>query len=119
MTGETAKDKGTALVRRLFDIDPTTTGLPEPFLSMTVDHVFGEVWQQPGLGVEERSLITCALLAALGREHELKVHMGGAKRLGHSRQRMEALMTHVAHYAGWPAGVGGMRAVAEAWGKDG
>jgi len=67
-----------------------------------MEHLFGDVWQRPGLEVEERSLITCAVLIALGREPEQRLHFRGARNVGHSRERLEELITHIAHYAGWP-----------------
>jgi alkylhydroperoxidase/carboxymuconolactone decarboxylase family protein YurZ len=81
----------------------------------TVDHLFGDVWQGPDLPLEQRSLITCCLLAAAGREAELRLHVRGARNLGIARETVEAAITHTAHYAGWPAGASGLRVVAEVW----
>ena len=63
-------EKGAALIRRLFKRDLSNSGLPPDILRHTVEHVFGDVWQGTALAVEERSMITCAVLVALGREHE-------------------------------------------------
>jgi 4-carboxymuconolactone decarboxylase len=81
----------------------------------TMEHLFGDVWQDDRLPVEQRSLITCAVLAAGGREAELALHLRGARNLGIARDTLEAMLIHVAHYAGWPAGVSGLRLLDEIW----
>ena len=58
-------------------------------------------------------MITVALLAAQGRDDELRSHLQGAANQGISAIEMEEIMIHVAHYAGWPAGHHGL-AVAKA-----
>ena len=78
-------------------------------------HLFGDIWQGEELAVEQRSLITCAVLTALGRESELQLHVRGARNLGLERDTVEAMMIHVAHYAGWPAGASGLRTLDEVW----
>lgn len=78
-------------------------------------HLFGDVWQGNELAIEERSLITCATLTTLGREAELRLHVRGARNLGIGREKLEAMMIHVAHYAGWPAGVSALRVLDEVW----
>jgi 4-carboxymuconolactone decarboxylase len=81
----------------------------------TMTHLFGDVWQGGDLTLEERSLITCTVLVALGRENEQRLHFRGARNLGIERQKLEAVMTHVAHYAGWPVAVSALRVLAEVW----
>ena len=81
----------------------------------TMAHVFGDVWQGDELSLEERSLVTCAVLTALNREAELRLHVRGARNLGIERSTLEGMMTHVAHYAGWPSGVSALRLLDEVW----
>ena len=66
-----------------------------------------DVWQGEDLEITERSLITCAMLVAPNREDEMRVHF--------TRAKIEELIIYAAHYAGWPAAVGGFRALAEVW----
>jgi len=70
------------------------------------DHVlqsaFGDVWSRPGLPVRDRSMITVALLAALGQPEELRSHIAGALNVGISREEIVEVITHLAFYAGWP-----------------
>ncbi len=63
--------------------------------------------------MRQRSMITVALLAALGRDRELERHIEGALHLGISRDEIIEIMLHVAHYAGWPAGHNGQRIAQE------
>ena len=69
----------------------------------TIDHLFANVWSRPGLCLRDRSMITVALLAAQGRDDELRSHLEGAANQGISAIQIEEIMIHVAHYAGWPA----------------
>jgi 4-carboxymuconolactone decarboxylase len=112
---ESRAEKGMATLRRLFGASVGGTPLPPAFAQMTVEHLFGEVWQRPGLALEERSLVTCAVLVALGREAEQKIHFRGARNLGISREKLDELLLHIAHYAGWPVAVSALRVLDEVW----
>lgn len=119
--GETNSDaenfqKGMALVQRLFaGVEVGSNDMPPEFTKHTVGHLFGDVWQGAGLSVEQRSLITCVSLVALNREAEQRLHFIGAKNLGISRASIEAMITHVAHYAGWPVSVSAFRVLNDVW----
>jgi 4-carboxymuconolactone decarboxylase len=75
---------------------------------LTIGHLFGDIWNRSGLAVEQRSLVTCAILAALGREGNLRNHLRIACNLGIPRETLAELMVHVAYYSGWPTGVNGL-----------
>jgi len=92
--------------------------LPDDFRRKTVGYLFGEVWTDDTLALEERSLITCVTLVALGRENEQRIHFAGAKNLGIPRKRLEAAITHVAHYAGWPVSVSAFKVLNEVWPEE-
>ena len=83
------------------------------FMELTVGHVLGDIWTRSGLELRERSLITCAALTALGKEPQLKAHLRGALNVGVSREAVEEMMIHLAHYSGWPTAVNGMRVAHE------
>lgn len=110
-----SRDEGRALAGRLFAGAPPTKGVHKGLMAHTIDHLFGSVWQEPGLTTEERSLITCTVLVATGRESEQYLHFRGARNLGISRDKLEAMITHVAHYAGWPVAVSASRVLNEVW----
>ena len=111
--------KGMEVLRRLFGAGVSEPALPEELKRYTVEHLFGDVWQGTELAIEERSLVTCAVLIALGREAEQRIHFRGARNLGIPRAKMEALLAHLAHYAGWPVAVSGNRVLDEVWPKEG
>jgi|SRR6266850_1825427 4-carboxymuconolactone decarboxylase len=110
---DSAREKGQAVYKKLFgeerESKPDDTALD----GMTIDHLFAGVWSRPNLQMRQRSMITVALLAALGRDRELKRHIEGALHLGITRDEIIEIMLHVAHYAGWPAGHNGQRIAQE------
>jgi 4-carboxymuconolactone decarboxylase len=76
---------------------------------LSVNHLFARIWSRGGISLRERRIITIALLAAQGRESQLRDHLRGA-RLGEeplTREEIDEIMVHVAHYAGWAAGASG------------
>lgn len=78
-----------------------------PKLAELTDEVlFGDVWARPGLSPRDRSLITVATLTALGRMDQLRSHLDLALDNGVSQDELAELTTHLAFYAGWPAGMG-------------
>jgi 4-carboxymuconolactone decarboxylase len=88
--------------------DRPLTGIREP----SINHLFAKIWTREGLSIRDRRLITIALLAAQGRQDQLKSHLRGA-RLGEDKLTEEEileLMIHTAHYAGWAAGASGQSA---------
>lgn len=77
-----------------------------PKLAELTDEVlFGDVWARPGLSARDRSLITVAALTALGRTEQLQAHLGLALENGVTETELAEAATHLAFYAGWPAGM--------------
>ncbi|WP_321793257.1 carboxymuconolactone decarboxylase family protein [Burkholderia pyrrocinia] len=72
--------------------------------------LFGDVWLQPELSPRDRSLVTCAMLAALGKNEELSAHMHRAVANGVTPDELRGLVVQVAFYAGWPCGVNAAKA---------
>jgi len=108
--------KGRALAAKLFDGAPRAAStMPETFQDYTFAHLFGEVWQDETLSLQERELVTCTTLVALNRLNEQKVHFVGARNVGVPREKIEAMIAHVAHYAGWPCAASAFGVLAEVW----
>jgi 4-carboxymuconolactone decarboxylase len=98
MAEDERRRRGLELRKRLFGGNDAPN-LADPLIEVTIDHLFGDVWTRPGLELRDRSLITCAALVALGKEAQLKVHLRGLLNQGMSRQGIEEMMIHLAHYA--------------------
>lgn len=77
-----------------------------PKLADVTDEVlFGDIWERPELSRRDRSLITVAALTALGRTDQLRSHLNLALDNGVTREELAEAATHLAFYAGWPAGM--------------
>ncbi len=81
----------------------TTTSFTEPFHDFITRCAWGDVWSRPGLSRAERSMITLAMLAALGHENELAMHVRAALRNGLTPEQIREVLLQVAVYAGVPA----------------
>jgi len=73
------------------------------FQRFITTYAWGEVWTRPGLDRRTRSCVTLAMLAALGYEEELAMHVKAALRNGLSREEIAEVLLQVAVYAGVPA----------------
>lgn len=67
--------------------------------------LMGDVWEQTELAPHDRSLVTCALLAANNRTDELAAHVKKAAENGVTADEFRGLAVHLAFYAGWPSGL--------------
>ena len=85
--------------RALGSADPLT----DDFQELVTRYAWGTVWARDGLGRRDRSLVTLALLAALGRDEELPLHVRGALTNGVTREEIAEVLLHTAVYAGVPA----------------
>ena len=79
-----------------------TTDLNRGFQELITRYAWGEVWSRPALDRRSRSMITLALLAALGHEDELAMHVRAAVRNGLSPEEISEVLLHTAIYAGVP-----------------
>ena len=75
----------------------------KPVQDLVTEIGWGAFWTRPGLTRKERSLITMGILAALGRSHELAVHVRGAVNNGCSPEEIREALIHTGCYAGIPA----------------
>jgi 4-carboxymuconolactone decarboxylase len=71
------------------------------------------VWTRPGLEPKHRSMVTCAILIAQGKSHELKTHLRGAVNNGLTRDEIKEMLLHSCIYAGFPSGLEGFRVATE------
>jgi len=95
------------------------TTLDQPFQHMITRLAWGELWGNGDLSRSERSMITLAVLAALGRDGELELHLKTAQRIGLSEAQLRQALMHVAIYAGVPAANHAFALAKKAgWGKS-
>jgi len=79
------------------------TEFDEPFQTFITEGAWGSVWSRPQLTHRERSLVTIALLAALGHDEEVALHTRATANTGATPEEVREALLHVAVYAGVPA----------------
>ena len=86
-----------------------------PMQELATEYCWGYVWGREQLDKKTRSMLNLAMIAALNRPHELKLHVGGALRNGVTREEIREVFLQVAIYCGVPAGVDSFRIAREAF----
>ena len=76
-------------------------------------HCWGALWGRDGLPLKTRSMLNLAMIAALGKPHELKLHTRGAINNGVTKEEIAEIFLQVATYAGFPAAVEAFRVAKE------
>ena len=83
--------------------EDAVTDFDRPFQELITEAAWGTVWARPGFSKRERSIVTLALLAALGHDEEIAMHVRATANTGASRDDICEAFLHVAIYAGVPA----------------
>jgi 4-carboxymuconolactone decarboxylase len=83
------------------------------FQDFLMEYAWGAIWARPGLDRKTRSIITIAMLVAMGRLDELKLHIRATRNTGVSRDEVKELLMHAAIYCGVPAAFGAFQAAAQ------
>jgi len=102
---------GLAIRRDMFGVEgaerqiEAATDFTRPLQDMVTRYCFGEVWSRPTLDRKTRSMLTLALLTALGKQNQLRVHVRGAIQNGVSKEEIREVLMHSMIYAGLPAAV--------------
>jgi 4-carboxymuconolactone decarboxylase len=89
------------------------TDFTQPIQEHITAKAWGDVWQRPGLDLKTRSLITVAMLTAMGKQHELKGHVRGALNNGVTPAELQEVLLQAAVYCGVPTAVEAFRTAAE------
>ncbi|MGN8021076.1 4-carboxymuconolactone decarboxylase [Phyllobacterium sp. 22229] len=84
-------------------VEATKTDFDQPFQELITEAAWGHVWSRPGWTTRERSIVTIALLAALGQDDELTMHIRATANTGATQDDICEALLHVAIYAGVPA----------------
>ena len=80
-----------------------------PMQELVTEYCWGAVWGREGLSKKTRSMLNLAMLCALNRPHDLRMHLAGALRNGVTRDEIREVLLQVAIYCGVPAGVDAFR----------
>ena len=86
-----------------------------PMQELTTEYCWGWCWGREGLDKKTRSIINLAMISALNRPNELKMHVKGAIRNGLTKDEIREVLLQVAIYCGIPAGVDSFRIAKEAF----
>jgi 4-carboxymuconolactone decarboxylase len=84
-----------------------------PLQELVTEYCWGAVWSRPGLSRKMRSLINLAMLTALNRPHEVKLHLKGALNNGCSKEEIMEVLLQAAIYCGVPAAIDSFRLARE------
>ncbi|HEY4365088.1 MAG TPA: 4-carboxymuconolactone decarboxylase [Bryobacteraceae bacterium] len=112
-------DKGLAIRRATLGADfvdkaiASADDFNRPLQEIVTQYCWGEIWGRPGLEKKTRSLLNLAMLSALNRPHEVKMHIKGAINNGVTKDEIKEVFLQVAIYCGVPAGVDSFRIAKE------
>jgi 4-carboxymuconolactone decarboxylase len=91
----------------------------KPFVDMLNTYCWNDIWNRPGLDRKTRSMLNLAMLSALGKEHELKLHLNGSLNNGLTKEQIREVLLQVAIYCGVPAAVVAFRCAKEVFKERG
>jgi len=116
---ENPRPSGAAIRRRVLGAEyvdrAAQNGDPflAPFFEAGTEHIWGGLWNRPGLELKYRSLVVVTTLAATGHLHELRTHLRGALNLGWSVEELREALLQIGGYAGFPTAVEALRVLSE------
>ena len=110
------RKKGLEILKKMDLLKNDETPVSKDLLNQIIDMLYGTIWSRTEqLSLQERSMITLTVLVALNRENELKSHLRGAKNLGITKEKIEEMILHVAHYSGFPTAVSASQLLNKIW----
>ena len=80
---------------------------------LSEEFAYATLWERPGLNRRERSLITLAMISALNRPHELRIHLVAALNNGCTAEEISEIFTHSVAYCGFPSAIDALRVAEE------
>ncbi len=112
-------DKGMAVRREVLGAEhvdksmATATDFNRTMQEFVTEYCWGAVWTRPGLPRKTRSMLNLAMLTALNRPHEIKLHVKGALNNGISREEISEIFLQAGVYCGVPAAIDAFRTAKE------
>lgn len=98
--------------------DASDTTMNAAVRRLSEEFAYATLWTRPGLSRRERSLVTLAMLSALNRPHELRIHLVGALNNGCTAEEIREVFTHAVAYCGFPAAIDALRTAEEVIGEQ-
>ena len=86
-----------------------STPFTAPLQELVTKHAWGNTWQREGIDLKTRSIVTVSMLVALGKTHELKIHVRGALNNGVTPAELQEIFMHASVYCGFPAALDAFR----------
>ncbi len=90
-----------------------------PMQELVTEYAWNAIWNRPGLDRRSRSMINLAMLTALNRPHELKLHLRGAINNGLTKDEIREIFMQTAVYCGVPAAIDSFRCAKEVFAEMG
>lgn len=90
-----------------------------PMQQLVTEYCWDEIWNRPGLDRKYRSILNLGMISALGRSHELKLHVRGAINNGFTKEELREVFLQVAIYCGVPAAIDSFRTAQEVFDEMG
>ena len=113
------RKKGLEILKKMDLLKNDETPVSKDLLKQIIDMLYGTIWSRTEqLSLQERSMITLTVLVALNRENELKSHLRGAKNLDITKEKIEEMILHVAHYSGFPTAVSASQLLNKVWDEE-
>jgi 4-carboxymuconolactone decarboxylase len=112
-------DKGLKVRREVLGAEYVDTAINNaddfnmPMQEYVTQYCWGDVWNRPGLDRRTRSLLNLAMITALNRPHELKLHIKGAIHNGVTKDEIKEVFLQTAVYCGAPAAIDSFRTARE------
>jgi 4-carboxymuconolactone decarboxylase len=115
MAGTNLLDAGLEVRREVLGADHVDRSLAQasafarPMQELVTEYCWGAVWSRPGIDRKTRSLLNLAMLTALDRPHELRLHLRGALNNGVTAKEIQEVLLQAAVYCGVPAAMDAFR----------
>jgi 4-carboxymuconolactone decarboxylase len=102
-TGDDRRARGLERMAEVYSFEVSDG--PGDFFGYTVEHLFGEIWDRPGLSLRDRRLLLIGMLASEGLDDVLGIQLDSALAKGDlDADELREIVIFLAHYAGWPKG---------------
>lgn len=124
MVDSTTYDKGLQIRREVLGADYVDNSIANadeftrPMQDLVTAYCWGEVWGRPELDRKTRSFINLAMITALNRPHELKLHVRGALNNGLSKEEIREVFLQTAVYCGVPAAIDSFRTAKQVFDEE-